>query len=90
MESQKIESVEIEPIPETDIPKKHKEQSLTKQYKKEMSVGEIRPSFKKTKKYCVLTPSRKLVHFSDKRKQHYCDTTTLGLYRNLYNKSGCK
>lgn len=51
----KLDDTEIVP-PEDKIPKP-KKPSLSKLYKKEMTINEIRESYKKTKKYCVLTPS---------------------------------
>ena len=76
-------------MPENDIPKV-KKPSLAKLYKKEMTIGEIRESYKKTKKYAVLTPSWKLLHFGNWRQQHYSDLTTLGIFRGQDHKSGIK
>lgn len=49
--------------------------------------GEFDPVFKKStrknKKYMVLTPNKKWVHFGDKRFSQYKDTTTLRIYSNL-------
>lgn len=70
--------------------KQPKRVNMARQYQKEMTIGELRESYKKTKKYCILTPSRKLVHFGNRWKQHFCDTTPLGLFRSLDNKSGVK
>jgi mRNA degradation ribonuclease J1/J2 len=40
-------------------------------------------SNKKNKKYKATTPDGKVVHFGDKRYQHYQDKTPLGLYGHL-------
>jgi hypothetical protein len=46
-----------------------------------------KPEFKKStkdfKKYMVVTPKGRTVHFGDKRYQHYRDTTGKGLYSHL-------
>jgi hypothetical protein len=45
------------------------------------------PTFKKStrknKKYMVLSPKKKWIHFGDTRYQHFKDSTGLGLYSNL-------
>lgn len=51
----KLDDTEIV-LPRDEIPKV-KKPSLSKLYRKEMSIGELRESYKKTKKYCVLTPT---------------------------------
>lgn len=40
-------------------------------------------STRKNKKYSVITPKGKVVHFGDTRYQHYKDSTGLNLYSNL-------
>ena len=40
-------------------------------------------SNQKNKKYSVITPSGKKIHFGDKRYEHYKDTTGLGVYSHL-------
>jgi hypothetical protein len=37
----------------------------------------------KNKKYMVRSPQGKLIHFGDRRYQHFKDSTGLGLYSNL-------
>ena len=50
----------------------------------------------KNKKYSVITPKGKTVHFGDKNYEHFRDTTGLGLYSDLNHnnikrqKSYCK
>jgi len=44
---------------------------------------EFKPSTRKNKKYMVRNPDGKLIHFGDKRYQHYKDTTGLGVYSAL-------
>lgn len=43
-------------------------------------------SNKTNKKYMVRTPCGRIVHFGDKRYQHYEDVTGLGLYSYLDHK----
>jgi hypothetical protein len=43
----------------------------------------FKKSNRKNKKYSVITPSGKVVHFGDKRYQHYKDQTPLKIYSNL-------
>ena len=47
----------------------------------------IQKSTRKHKKYMVLVKGKsgrpKIIHFGDKRYQHFKDTTPLGLYKNL-------
>lgn len=40
-------------------------------------------STRKTKKYSVITPSGKKIHFGAINMQHYKDSTGLGLYSHL-------
>jgi hypothetical protein len=40
-------------------------------------------STRKHKKYMIRTPEGKLIHFGDKRYQHYRDTTPLKAYSHL-------
>ena len=37
----------------------------------------------KNKKYSVITPKGRIIHFGDKRFFHFKDTTGLGLYSDL-------
>lgn len=40
-------------------------------------------STRKNKKYSVISPNGKVIHFGDTRYQHYKDTTPLALYSHL-------
>jgi len=40
-------------------------------------------SNRKDKKYSVITPEGKKIHFGNKKYEHFKDTTGLGLYRKL-------
>lgn len=44
---------------------------------------DIQISTSKYKKYMVKTPKGKIIHFGDKRYEHFKDTTGLGKYSNL-------
>jgi hypothetical protein len=44
---------------------------------------EFRKSTHKNKKYSVLTPKGKVIHFGDIRYQHFKDSTGLNLYSHL-------
>jgi len=44
---------------------------------------DIQISTSKHKKYMVKTPKGKIIHFGDKRYEHFKDTTGLGKYSNL-------
>ena len=43
-------------------------------------------SERKNKKYSVITPSGKKIHFGNKNYQHYKDSTGLGIYSHLDHK----